>query len=189
MCTPGIAKPSDVQLAGFGGGGTGVTITGYQPDFGSTYAPAAKYFSQNAALNLFPDKGGTYTLSDGSKVKSGELIANNQTNAYGQAIPAAGLDRGASANSFVGQELTAPPSPAPSPAPAAQQDSFGTSGGGQSGAQAPAEKASTVVQEASALDRRRKRMRTATGGNNTLVTGGQGVAFGSSSGGKQLYGQ
>lgn len=79
-------------------------ITAYTPDYGP-YNSVAKAYGKNAQY-LFPDKGGTYTLSDGTTKKASEVISQNQQNAYGQVVPAAVVNSGPTAQSFVGQELT-----------------------------------------------------------------------------------
>lgn len=160
MCAPVVGKPSAAQMAGFNGGpGTGVTITGYNPNFG-VFQDAATQFASGLKQGVsvhsgFQDQGGTFNLSDGTTQSSASVISQNQTNAFGAPLdnPAnfgkgtQALGKGVTAESFVGKELTAPapppqsssPAPPPaaptpaaasSPAPVTSSSSGGGGGGG-----------------------------------------------------------
>lgn len=112
MCVPGIpGKPTNAQLAGFGAGGTGVTIQSFTPTYSSLWTPVVdNFYGGNAPENLIPSSGGTYTLSDGSTRAANELVRENQRNAYGDTqIPA--TFGGSQYRDLVGQELTAAPQP------------------------------------------------------------------------------
>lgn len=213
MCgIPGIKRPTFAQATGFNGGqGTGVTIVDYTPDFGDRQAQVEQHAAETnrgvvnndtlqRSSNLFPGAAqeGTFTLSDGSVKQAGEVIRQNQVNAYGQEV---GYNRrvayGGGYRSLIGQELTAAPQPAasqPASAPATtaaptaaptQAVSFGGGGGGRSAPEpTPVEQTfdneGTNGRRRSSTNRRRP--------NQTLVTGGQGV-FGDGSGSQRtLFG-
>lgn len=217
MCgIPGVqGKPTAAQMGGFGAGGSGVTIESYTPNLGgfqSVYNNMSK--TNPNALNLFGanDRGGTYTLSDGTTRNASEVIAENQTNAgFANPYNTHGLGRGQIANSYVGLELTAP---------RAQQDTGGgttTDGGGQTqpATQNPAPAATstrsgytgaatTIIEEEEApteqnssgsgesrRSRGRRRTRTTAqrrAASDTLVTGGAGVYGATTGSSKELLG-
>lgn len=209
MCTPAIAgKPSATQLAGLGKGGTGVTIASYTPTVTPVLSSTAQTFSnqvkggQTSTVGLFPTQGGTFTLSNGTTQNAAQLIAQNQQNAYGQAIPTAVTAAPSVLNSLVGQELTAAPAPAPaavaSPAPASAPARTTAAPASQSAPAAVQKKATPKEQSFSDTGRGSRgrgrasstlRAAAAKGGGSTLITGGKGVKGSPTTSGKTLFGQ
>lgn len=214
MCAPSIpGKPTAAQLAGFNGtGGSGVTITGYNPNYGVYQSVYDTYYKNiPGASNLFPDRGGTFTLSDGTTQKAADVITTNQQNAYGQTIPAAGIASGQAAQSFVGLELTAAPKPAAPPAPTPQPTppktttsspppastppkttSSGGGGGGGGTTTVTVDKTQAKLQtfDKDGGRRRGRRSRPLAGpDSSTLVTSGEGVLGNANTSGKTLFGE
>lgn len=97
-----VDKPTSAQLAGFDSGrkGSGTTIVGY------TDGGTAAFNGFTTAGNKY-STGGSFQLSDGTSRDSATLIAQNQKNTTGQAVPVAGLADPAVKQSFVGKELAA----------------------------------------------------------------------------------